>query len=105
MTNILKQLPLLGKVQWSSTHVVALLTIALGLHGVVSLSIGVVHTNPFVGARITNPVFWNDQRLTPDKALEQLTRDFPGNFATVIAFRCASSQDSSAADLSDSKAF
>ncbi len=86
MTNILKKLHFLRNVQWSSLHVLALLIITLGLYGVISFFIGVVHTNPFVGALIANPVFWNDQRLTPEKALEQLTKDFPGNFATVIGF-------------------
>ena len=76
----------LREVRWTSLHVVALLVIGLGVYGVISFFIGLVQTNPFVSDLITNHVFWNDQRLTPEKALEQLTKGYSGNFATVIAF-------------------
>jgi len=78
----------LREVRWSSLHVLALLVIALpGIYGVFSFVISdLPRSNPFSTELITNPVYWNDQRLTPEKALEKLTKDFPGNFATVIGF-------------------
>lgn len=77
----------LREVRWSSLHVLALLVIGLGIYGVLSFLIDDLPRSSLLGTEvITNPVYWNDQRITPEKALEQLTKDFPGNFTTVIAF-------------------
>ena len=77
----------LREVRWTSLHIVAVLVIGLGIYGVLSFLIkDLPRSSPFSTEPITNPVYWNDQRITPDKALHQLTRDFTGNFATVIGF-------------------
>ncbi len=77
----------LRQVRWSSLHVHALLVIVGAVYGVFSFVISdLPRSNLFGTGDITNPVYWNDQRLTPDKALEQLTNDFAGNFAAVIGF-------------------
>lgn len=74
----------LRDVRWSGLRVLALLVAALGAWGVLSTIGGLAGARRLAGELISNPVFGNERRLEAAQALDQLTRDFSGNFVTLV---------------------